>query len=181
MSPLDFTSYILFICYCLSPSLQHKVFEVMLIFPALELCLVVHCRNTINIYLKMNIEWLKCQALFQVVAKNTKQDDDVSSLVALTSQWSIILNKAYHVYKFTFYLSLWIWLENDVLEIILLFCAWTSTWKIKSPYNIFSYRIYFLLFTCIYNRTSSLLRSLQLYFKIPSKKLLSHKSGLGVK
>lgn len=101
--------------------------------------------------------------------------------MALTSQWSIILNKTYHVYTFTFYMSLWIWLENDVLEIILLSCARTSTWKVKSHYNIFSDPVYFLLFTCIYKRISSLLQSLQLYFKIPSKQLLSHKSGLGAK
>lgn len=55
--------------------------------------------------------------------KHPKQDDEVSSLMALISQWSIILISTYHVYKFTFYMSLWIWLENDVLEIILLSCA----------------------------------------------------------
>lgn len=53
-----------------------------------------------------------------------------------------------------------------------------STWNIKSFKPVFIYLIYFSLFIGICNRISGLSQDLQFYFKILSKQLLSHKSGL---
>lgn len=156
----------------------------MLISPALKLCLI-HSRDPVNIPL-INKHWItkKTRHHSKWWVKNTEWDtwsplshDSYSNGQSFSAACTMFIN-LFFMWTYLFGLKMLSLRSTVFCSSCYSVCNLPSTWNIKSFKPVFIYLIYFSLFICICNRISSLSQALPFYFKILSKQLLSHKSGL---